>query len=95
MSLHDAYYDPPEDDDAENFAERVAFKMKYSNNPYTEENILEAIADEALNQHIQALATLLASGDKLAAGTVLSSALFTYWEQRTEREVEDDPSGDY
>lgn len=94
MSLHDRYYEPP-DDDHEEFAERVAFKMKYSNNPYTEENILEAIADEALYDHIPALATLLAKGDKLAAGTVLSSALFTYWEKRSEREVEDDPSGDY
>lgn len=94
MSLHDRYYEPP-DDDHEEFAERVAFKMKYSNNPYTEENILEALADEALIPHIQALSTLLSKGDKLAAGTVLSSALFTYWEQRTEREVEDDPSGDY
>ena len=94
MSLHDAYYDPP-DDDSEEFAERVAFKLKYSNNPYTEENILEALADEALIPHIQSLSTLLAKGDKLAAGTVLSSALFTYWEKRSEREVEDDPSGDY
>lgn len=87
--LHDAYYEPPEDNDAEEFAERVDFEMKYANYPYSEENILEAIADEALIPHIQSLATLLRKGDTAAAGVVLSSALYTYWEQRTEREVEE------
>ena len=84
---NNSYYEPEDNNDAEEFAERVAHEMKYANNPYTEENILEALADEALVPHIQALATLLQQKDKLAAGTVLSSALFTYWEKRTEREL--------
>lgn len=88
MSMHDRYYEPPEDDDAEEFAERVAFKMKYENNPYTEENIIDALADEALIPHIQALATLLQKGDTAAAGVILSSALYTYQENKSEREVE-------
>lgn len=86
--MHDRYYEPPEDDDAEEFAERVAFKMKYENNPYTEENIIDALADEALIPHIQALATLLQKGDTAAAGVILSSALYTYQENKSEREVE-------
>jgi len=88
MSLHDAYYEQP-DDDGEEIQERIDFEMKYANYPYSEENILDAIADEALIECLPTLATLLQRGDTNAAGLVLSSALYTYWEDRTTREVLD------
>lgn len=88
MNMHDRYYEPEDDNDAEEFAERVDHEMKYANNPYTAENILEALADEALNPSIDTIATLLKQGDTAAAGLVLSSRLFTYWEDRTRREIE-------
>lgn len=88
MSLHDAYYEPP-DDDGEEIQERIDFEMKYANNPYTAENILEAIHDDGLIPSLDTIATLLQQGDTAAAGLVLSSRLWTYWEERTTREVLD------
>jgi hypothetical protein len=87
MNRHDAYYEPEDDFDGEEIQERIDYELKNDNYPYSEDNILDAIADEALIPHLATLATLLASGDTAQAGVVLSSALYTYWENRTEREV--------
>jgi len=88
---NNSYYEAPFDDqaDAEEFQAEVDYEMKHGNYPYSEENILDAIQDEALHDHLPTLATLLANGQTAEAGVVLSSALYTYWEKRTEREVED------
>jgi len=89
MYNNNSYYEAPYDDqaDSEEIQERIDYELKNSNYPYSEDNILDAIADEALNKHLATLATLLANGDTAEAGMVLSSALYTYWEERTEREV--------
>ena len=68
--------------------ERINYKLKNDNYPYSEDNILEAMQDEGLNKHLSTLATLLSQGKTEEAGVVLSSALYTYWEDRTTREVE-------
>jgi len=88
---NNSYYEAPHDDqaDSERFAEEVAYQLKNDNYPYSEENILDAIQDEALHDHLPTIATLLANGQTAEAGVVLSSALYTYWEKRTEREVEE------
>lgn len=88
MNREDAYYEPEDNNDAEQFAERVAYELKNDNYPFSEENILDAIQDEALVDCLPTLATLLQNGDTASAGVVLSSTLYTYWEKRTEREVE-------
>jgi hypothetical protein len=84
------YYEAPYDDqaDSEEIQERIDYELKNDNYPYSEENINEAIFDEALNKHFATLATLLSKGKLEEAGLVLSSALYTYWEDRTTREVE-------
>lgn len=88
MSRHDSYYEPEDDNDAEEIQERIDYELKNDNYPYSEDNILEAIHDDGLIKHLSTLATLLSQGKTDEAGLVLSSALYTYWENRTTREVE-------
>ena len=87
MSRHDAYYEPQDYDDGEEIQERIDYELKNANYPYSKENILECIFEDGLIPHIETLATLLSQGDTAAAGVVLSAAIYTYWEDRTEREV--------
>lgn len=89
MNRHDAYYEPEDCNDSEEIQERIDYKLKNENYPYSEENINEAMSDDGLIPHLPTLATLLANGETEKAGLVLSSALYTYWEQRSEREVLD------
>lgn len=89
MNRHDAYYEPEDNNDAEQFAESVAYELKNDNYPYSEANILDAIQDDGLVECLPTLASFLANGETDKAGLVLSSALYTYWEKRTEREVEE------
>jgi len=83
----DRYYQPQDNNEADEIQERIDYKLKNKNNPYTAENISEAISDDALVQSLETLATLLTKGDTHAVGVVLSAVLFTYWENRSEREV--------
>ena len=87
MYNNNSYQDPEDDNDAEEFQERIDYELKNDNYPYSEDNILEAMNDDGLIKHLPTLATLLSNGDTAQAGLVLSSALYTYWEERTEREV--------
>jgi hypothetical protein len=90
MYKNDAYYDAPYDDQAESeeMQERIDYELKNDNYPYSEDNILEAMQDEGLNKCLATLSTLLSAGKTAEAGLVLSSTLYTYWEDRTTREVE-------
>jgi hypothetical protein len=87
MSMHDRYYEP--EDDTEEIQERIDYELKNDNYPYSEENILEAIHEDALIKALPTLATLLSQGKTAEAGVVLSSTLYTYWEDKTTREVEE------
>lgn len=87
MNRHDAYYEP-QDDSNEEFEQRVNDLLKNENNPYTAKNIAEMLYEDGLVKHYETLATLLQQGNKAAVGTILSSALFTYWENRSRDEVE-------
>ena len=87
MNRADAYYEPEDNNDSEEIQERIDYELKNSNYPYAESNINDAIADEALIPHLSTIASLLQEGKTDQAGLVLSSALYTYWEDRTTREV--------
>lgn len=88
MYNNNSYYEPEDNNDSEQIQERIDWNLKHSNYPYSEENILEAIYDEGLIKHLPTLATLLQQGKTAEAGLVLSSALYTYWEDRITSEVE-------
>jgi hypothetical protein len=90
MYKNDAYYEAPYDDQAEHeeIQERIDYELKNDNYPYSEDNILDAIQDDGLVKCLATLSTLLSAGKTAEAGLVLSSTLYTYWEDRTTREVE-------
>ena len=89
MYNNDSYYEPEDDNDAEEIQERIDYELKNDNYPYSEDNILEAMQDDGLIKCLPTLAALLSQGKTDEAGLVLSSTLYTYWEDRTTREVED------
>lgn len=90
MYNNNAYYEAPYDDqtDSEEIQERIDYELKNDNYPYSEANIREAISEDALIACLPTLADLLSQGKTAEAGLVLSSTLYTYWEDRTTREVE-------
>lgn len=83
------YYEAPYDDQAESeeIQERIDYELKNANYPYSEDNISEAMQDDGLVKCLPTLATLLSQGKTAEAGLVLSSTLYTYWEDRSTREV--------
>lgn len=87
MYNNDSYYEPEDNNDAEEIQERIDYELKNNNYPYSEDNILEAMNDDGLIKCLPTLADLLSQGKTAEAGLVLSSTLYTYWEERTEREV--------
>jgi hypothetical protein len=91
MYNNDAYYDAPYDDQAdhEEMQERIDYEMKNDNYPYSADNINQAMQDDGLIKCLPTLSTLLSEGKTAEAGLVLSSTLYTYWEERTTREVEE------
>lgn len=88
MYNNNNYYEPEDDNDSEEIQERIDYDLKNVNYPYSEDNILEAICDDGLIKCLPTLADLLSQGKTAEAGVVLSSTLYTYWEDRTTREVE-------
>lgn len=88
MYNNNNYYEPEDDNDAEEIQERIDYELKNDNYPYSEDNIREAISDDALIKCLPTLATLLQQRKTAEAGLVLSATLYTYWEDRTTREVE-------
>jgi hypothetical protein len=90
MYNNNSYYEAPYDDQAEHeeIQERIDYELKNDNYPYSEDNILDAIQDDGLVKCLATLSTLLSAGKTAEAGLVLSSTLYTYWEDRTTREVE-------
>ena len=89
MYNNNSYYEAPYDDqaDSEQIQERIDYELKNDNYPYSEANILDAIQDDGLVKCLATLADLLSKGKTDEAGVVLSSTLYTYWEERTTREV--------
>ena len=90
MYNNNSYYEAPYDDQAESeeIQERIDYELKNDNYPYSEANIWECMSDDGLVKVLPTLADLLSQGKTAEAGVVLSSTLYTYWEERTTREVE-------
>lgn len=87
MYNNNNYYEPEDDTDGEEIAEAVDYKLKNENYPFSAENIRDCFCDDGFEGSWETLATLLQQKDTAAAGVVLSATLYTYWEQRSEREV--------
>ena len=88
MNMHDRYYEP-EDDNSDEIEAEVDRLLKEENNPYTPDNILSAIHNDALEPSLETLSTLLQAGDTKAAGVVFSSLIYTYWENQSRNEAND------
>lgn len=87
MNREDAYYEPEDYTDGEEIQELIDYKLKNENYPYSADNILEALHNDALVPHLDTIATFLANDDTVNAGLILSSAIYTWWEKMSEREV--------
>ena len=48
MYNNNSYYEPEDDNDAEEIQERIDYELKNDNYPYSEDNILEAMQDDGL-----------------------------------------------
>ena len=80
--MHDRYYEPEDDED---FDEQVAELLNGDYNPDLEENIRDAICDEALfGKHWDTLVTALQNNDKNQIGIIVSTSIYEYWESRAE-----------
>lgn len=87
MNREDAYYEPEDYSDGEKIQELIDHKLKNENYPYSADNILEALHNDALVPHLDTIATFLSNDDTANAGLILSSAIYTWWEKMSEREV--------
>lgn len=87
MNRADAYYEPEDDIDGDEINERIDYELKNNNYPYSAVNIRDAFCDDGFEGHWETLAGLLRVGNTAQAGVVLSSILYTYWEDRSTREV--------
>ena len=82
MSMHDRYYEPEDDED---FDEQVAELLNGDYNPDLEENIKDAILDDALfGNHWDALVTAIQTNNKEVIGSIVSTCIYEYWESRAE-----------
>jgi len=88
MTYNNNRYYEPEDDDSEEIEAIIDYELKNGNYPYSSENIKDCFFDDGFEKKWETLASLLRQGDTAAAGVVLSSTLYEYWEDRTKREVE-------
>ena len=84
MSMEDRYYEPEDDED---FDEQIAELLNGDFNPDLEENIKDAILDDALfGNHWDTLVTALQNNDKNLIGIIVSTSIYEYWEARAESE---------
>ena len=82
MSMKDRYYEPEDDED---FDEQVAELLNGDYNPDLEENIKDAILDDALfGNHWDALVTAIQTNNKEVIGIIVSTCIYEYWESRAE-----------
>lgn len=82
--MEDRYYEPEDDED---FDEQIAELLNGDFNPDLEENIKDAILDDALfGNHWDTLVTALQNNDKNLIGIIVSTSIYEYWEARAESE---------
>lgn len=91
MDKYDRWLESGADDgmDAQDRIEEEASRlMKEENNPDEYYNFVEAISEDALYEHKDALQDALEKNDKEKIGLIISAAVYTYWEERSQHEAE-------
>lgn len=75
-------------DEQDRIDEEAARLLKEENNPDDYNNFVSAIAEDALAPHIEALEEALQKNDKEKIGLIISSAVYTYWEEKSYEEAQ-------
>jgi hypothetical protein len=74
-------------DDQDLINDEITRLMKEENNPDLYHNFIEAISEDCLSDHKDALEEALAQDDKQKVGLIISSSVFVYWEDKSEKEA--------
>jgi hypothetical protein len=75
-------------DEQDRIDEEQARLLKEENNPDDYNNFIEAIAEDCLASHSDALEEALQQNDKAKIGLIISSAVYTYWENKSLEEAQ-------
>jgi hypothetical protein len=65
-------------------------KMRNEYEPADYHNFVEAIGEDALAKHWDTIKTAWNSGDKATVGLMITTAIYTYWENKAISEAEDE-----
>jgi len=71
-------------------SEAVEKKMNTEYNPSDYHNFVEAIAEDALAKHWDTIQDAWNRGDKATIGLMITSAIYTYWENKAISEADDE-----
>ena len=91
MSGYDSWLESGADDgldEQDRIDEEVARLLKEENNPDHYSNFIEAITEDALAPHCDALEEALQQDDKAKIGLIISAAVYTYWENKSNEEAQ-------
>ena len=75
-------------DEQDRIDEEQARLLKEENNPDHYANFIEAITEDCLASHCDALEEALQQNDKAKIGLIISSAVYTYWENKSLEEAQ-------
>lgn len=95
MNKYDAWQEAPyhsQDLMDEKIEQRVCELLHGELNPDLFDNFQEAIIEEALYKHRDAIEEALQKNDKATLGLLVQSAVFTYWEDKATAQAQDEES---
>ncbi|MGI9214271.1 MAG: hypothetical protein ACR2HS_00985 [Gammaproteobacteria bacterium] len=75
-------------DEQDRIDEEQARLLKEENNPDNYANFIEAITEDCLAEHSDLLEDALQKNDKALIGLIISSAVYTYWEEKSLEEAQ-------
>jgi len=75
-------------DEQDRIDEEQARLLKEENNPDDYNNFIEAITEDCLAPHCDALEEALKQDDKAKIGLIISAAVYTYWEKKSLEEAQ-------
>jgi len=75
-------------DEQDRIYEEQARLLKEENNPDDYNNFIEAITEDCLVPHCDALEEALQKDDKAKIGLIISAAVYTYWEEKSLEEAQ-------
>ena len=91
MDKYDSWLESGADDgldEQDRIDEEQARLLKEENNPNDYNNFIEAIAEDCLAEHSALLEDALQKNDKALIGLIVSSAVYTYWENKSLEEAQ-------